>query len=238
MHRNDLEELQERIGYRFRDVGLLQRALTHSSFNNEQKIRKLGDYERTEFLGDAVLELISSDFLFREDPDRPEGELTKLRASLVCEPTLAYCARELELQEYIRMSRGEEMTGGRRKDSIISDVLEAVIGAIYLDASAQGGQAAGLEQAGAFIRAFILSDYEHKVLFHDSKTALQEYLQAQEDRKEFHYEILSEEGPEHDRQYVAGFFLGGEQFTTGTGHSKKIAEQRAAYEALLLLRVR
>ena len=159
-----MEELENRIGYRFREKGLLKQALTHSSYANEQKINKLKDYERLEFLGDAVLELVSSDFLFHENPSLPEGKLTKLRSSMVCEPALAYCARELELGEYMLLGRGEEATGGRHRESITSDAMEALIGALYLDG--------GFEAAHAFIHRFVLSDLENKILFYDSKTVL------------------------------------------------------------------
>ena len=146
--------LEEKIAYQFRDKTLLRQALTHSSYANEMKINKFEDYERLEFLGDAVLELVSSDFLFRERENTPEGELTKMRASMVCEPALAFCARDFSLEQYILLGKGEEATGGRNRDSIVSDVMEAVIGAIYLDG--------GLEEASAFIHRFILSDLEHK----------------------------------------------------------------------------
>ena len=144
-----LDVLEERIGYRFRDRYLLACALTHTSFANEQKIHTYRDYERIEFLGDAVLEMISSEFLYRNFPEKKEGELTKLRASLVCEPALAYCARDLSLGSFIRLGRGEEAGGGREKDSIISDVVEAIIGAIYLDSG-------GIEEPRRFILRFIL----------------------------------------------------------------------------------
>ena len=165
-------ELEKKIGYQFRDKSLLKQALTHSSFANEQRINKLKDYERLEFLGDAVLELISSDFLFHENPQMPEGKLTKLRSSMVCEPALAYCARDIELGRYMLLGKGEEATGGRNRDSITSDVMEAVIGALYLDG--------GFDAAHDFIQRFILSDLENKILFYDSKTVLQEILQCVE----------------------------------------------------------
>lgn len=149
---NRLRLLEERIGYCFQDKKLLRQALTHSSCSNEQKINKLPDYERLEFLGDAVLELVSSDHIFRENPEMSEGELTKFRSSIVCEPALAFCARQIGLEEFILLGRGEELTGGRKRDSIISDVMEATIGAIYLDS--------GIEEARAFIGRFILSDLE------------------------------------------------------------------------------
>jgi ribonuclease-3 len=181
-----LELLEERIGYKFKDIALLKQAITHSSFTNEQRINKLKDYERLEFLGDAVLELVSSEFLFHEHETTREGELTKMRASMVCEPSLAFCARELELGEFLLLGKGEENTGGRKRDSITSDAMEAVIGAIYLDG--------GMNEAKAFINRFILSDLEDKQLFYDSKTNLQELIQGKL-KKEFHYELLEETGP-------------------------------------------
>ena len=187
-----IKELEQRIGYQFHDISLLKRALTHSSFTNEQKINRTGDYERLEFLGDAVLELTSSEFLFHEHPEVPEGELTKMRASMVCEPALAFCARDLELGKFIRLGKGEENTGGRERDSIISDVMEAVTGAIYLDG--------GMEPARQFINRFILSDLENKRLFYDSKSNLQEVIQGKL-KKEFWYELLEESGPEHNKVF-------------------------------------
>ncbi|MCM1326084.1 MAG: ribonuclease III [Bacteroidales bacterium] len=224
-----LEALEDKIGYKFNNRAFLKQALTHSSFANEQKINKNGNYERVEFLGDAVLELVSSEFLFKEHPDIPEGELTKLRASMVCEPALAFCANDLELKNFILLGRGEESTGGRNRDSIISDVMEAVIGAIYLDG--------GMEPARSFISRFILSDLEDKSLFYDSKSNLQELIQGKL-KKEFHYELLEESGPEHDKVFQVELFMEGESLGRGSGKSKKAAEQQAAYKALLLLRDR
>lgn len=222
-----MDILEERIGYHFKNRKLLQQALTHSSFSNEQKINKAGDYERLEFLGDAVLELVSSEFLFREHPELSEGELTKLRASMVCEPSLAFCARDLELGQFIRLGRGEESTGGRKRDSITSDVMEAVIGAIFLDG--------GMELAKKHIYRFILSDLEDKVLFYDSKSNLQELIQGKL-KKDFHYELLEESGPEHNKTFVVEVIMDGESIGKGAGRTKKAAEQQAAYRALLLLR--
>lgn len=221
--------LEERIGYKFRNQDILKQALTHSSFANEQKINKLGDYERLEFLGDAVLELVSSEFLFKEHPKVPEGELTKIRASMVCEPALAFCAGDIELGNFIRLGRGEESTGGRQRDSIISDVMEALIGSIYLDG--------GMEPAKAFINRFILSDLEDKRLFYDSKSNLQELIQGKL-KKEFHYELLEERGPEHNKVFIVEVFMEEESLGKGSGRSKKAAEQQAAYKALLVLRDR
>ena len=156
------KEFENRIGYQFQNKKLLKQALIHSSYANERHLGKNADNERLEFLGDAVLEVVTSDFLFHRYPKRPEGELTTLRASMVCEPTLSFCTRELELGKYLLLGKGEEQTGGRKRASILSDALEAVIGAIYLDG--------GLANAKEFIHRFILNDIEHKRLFFDSKT--------------------------------------------------------------------
>ena len=224
-----LEMLEERIGYQFRDKTLIKQAITHSSFTNEQKINKAKNYERLEFLGDAVLELVSSEFLFMEQPEVTEGELTKQRASMVCEPSLAFCARDLELGEFILLGRGEESTGGRNRDSITSDAMEAVIGAIYLDG--------GMEPARKFIYRFILSDLEDKQLFYDSKSNLQELVQGKL-KKELDYELLEESGPEHNKTFRAAVRMEGEVLGEGQGRTKKAAEQQAAYRALLKLRDR
>ncbi len=219
--------LEEKIGYHFQDISLLQQAMTHSSFTNEQKINKAKHYERLEFLGDAVLELVSSEFLFRENSNVQEGQLTKMRASMVCEPALAFCAKDLELGKFMRLGKGEESTGGRNRDSITSDAMEALIGAIYLDG--------GMESAKSFINRFILSDLENKVLFYDSKSNLQEVIQGNL-KKEFHYELLEESGPEHDKTFVVEVIMEQESLGKGLGRTKKAAEQQAAYQALLLLR--
>ncbi|MBE5883272.1 MAG: ribonuclease III [Lachnospiraceae bacterium] len=222
-----LQMLEERIGYCFHNIALLKQAMTHSSFTNEQRINKAKHYERLEFLGDAVLELVSSEFLFMEHKDMPEGELTKMRAAMVCEPSLAFCARDLELGQFMRLGKGEESTGGRHRDSIISDAMEALIGAIYLDG--------GMDAAKVFIDRFILSDLEDKQLFYDSKSNLQELIQGKL-KKEFHYELLEESGPEHDKVFEVEVFMEKESLGKGSGRTKKAAEQQAAYKALLLLR--
>ena len=222
-----LEELQDKIGYRFQNTDLLKQALTHSSFANEQKINKLKDYERLEFLGDAVLELVSSEFLFRENPQMPEGQLTKLRASMVCEPALAYCAKDIDLGSYILLGRGEEYTGGRYRSSITSDVMEAIIGAIFLDG--------GIENAKKHIYRFILSDLENKILFLDSKTILQEEIQKKKDAQ-LRYELICESGPDHNKQFTVDAYLNDVLIGSGTGRTKKAAEQQAAYEALLKMK--
>ena len=222
-----LEELERRIGYQFHDKKLLQQALTHSSYSNEQKINKFENYERLEFLGDAVLELVSSDFLFHANRDMPEGKLTKLRSSMVCEPALAYCARDLELGKYMLLGRGEESTGGRERESITSDAMEAMIGALYLDG--------GFEAAHAFIHRFVLTDLENKILFYDSKTVLQEMIQAIPGTV-FEYVLMGEEGPDHDKQFLVEARLDGRTAGRGKGRTKKAAEQQAAYQTILSLR--
>lgn len=218
-----LQELQGKIGYQFQNEALLKQALTHSSFANEQKINKLNNYERLEFLGDAVLELVSSEFLFNENKDMPEGQLTRLRASMVCEPALAYCARDINLNSYILLGKGEEATGGRERDSITSDVMEAVIGAIFLDG--------GIENAKKFIYRFVLSDLEDKILFMDSKTLLQEEIQKK-NTAQLRYDLVGETGPDHDKQFRVEAYLDDKRIGSGVGRTKKAAEQQAAYEAL------
>ena len=222
-----IEKFQQIIGYEFENQGLLRQALTHTSYANEKNFTKHSDNERLEFLGDAVLEIISSEFLYQNYPKLPEGDLTKLRASIVCEPTLALCTREVDLGEYLLLGKGENLTGGRNRKSILSDAMEAVIGAIYLDG--------GFERAKTFIHRFILTDIEHKKLFYDSKTILQEVVQGNYEEP-LHYELLSEEGPDHDKKFKVEARNGAQTIGTGSGHTKKAAEQEAAYQALLLLK--
>ena len=226
MNSETIEELEGKIGYTFRDRSLLVLALTHTSFANEAHSGHLGSNERLEFLGDAVLELVSSDFFYREKPKLSEGELTKLRASFVCEPALAYCAEQIPLPPYLLLGRGEEMTGGRLRPSIVSDAMEAVIGAIYLDG--------GLTPARAYIDRFILNDIEGKRYFYDAKTILQEEIQKDKDAV-LSYELCGEEGPEHLKRFTVAALRDGVPLAEGEGSSKKEAEQRAAYAALLAL---
>ena len=226
MHSETIEALEGKIGYTFRDRSLLVLALTHTSFANEAHSGHLGSNERLEFLGDAVLELVSSDFFYREKPKLSEGELTKLRASFVCEPALAYCAEQIPLPPYLLLGRGEEMTGGRLRPSIVSDAMEAVIGAIYQDG--------GLTPARAYIDRFILNDIEGKRYFYDAKTILQEEIQKDKDAV-LSYELRGEEGPEHLKRFTVAALRDGVPLAEGEGSSKKEAEQRAAYAALLAL---
>ncbi|OLA81048.1 MAG: ribonuclease III [Roseburia sp. 40_7] len=200
-------EFETLIGYEFKNPHLLQQALTHSSYANEKHMKKHSDNERLEFLGDAVLEVISSEFLFTNYPDLPEGNLTKL--------------------QFIRLGKGEDMTGGRTRKSILSDALEAVIGAIYLDG--------GFTNAKEFILKFILTDIEHKKLFYDSKTILQEVVQGHYEES-LNYKLIGESGPDHDKSFSVEVRIGEKVIGTGTGHTKKAAEQEAAYQALLILK--
>ena len=216
-------EFEKRIGYSFKDPELLVTALTHSSYSNEIRLKKQECNERLEFLGDAVLELISSEQIFRNHPDQPEGDLTRIRASYVCEPTLAGCARDINLGKYVLLSKGEDMTGGRSRDSILSDAFEAVIGAIYLDQ--------GIETATKFIETYLFKDVENKVLFFDAKTNLQEIVQG-EGKGRLKYVLVGEEGPDHAKIFTVEARLGENVIGTGSGHSKKSAEQHAAFEAI------
>lgn len=221
----NLNELMDIIGYKFKDISLLENALTHSSYANEKKQLKIKDNERLEFLGDAVLELSSSDYIFKKFTMN-EGKMTRLRASIVCEPTLALCAREFGFEKFIKLGKGEELTGGRRRDSIVSDALEALIGAIYLDSD--------FANAKEFVLKFILNDLDNKQLFFDSKTILQEVVQGM--GKEVSYSLIREDGPEHNKTFVVEVKVEGLIEIEGTGHNKKNAQANAAYKALVELK--
>lgn len=223
---NKIQKLEHRIKYQFQNIELLETALRHSSYVNEHRMNRLDCNERLEFLGDAVLELVSSEHLFQNYPQMPEGELTRLRASLVCEPTLAFCARELGLGEYLSLGKGEEMTGGRHRDSVTSDAMEAVIGAIYLDG--------GFANAKEFILRFVLNDIEHKKLFFDSKTIFQEMVQGNYEG-EISYHLLGEEGPDHNKTFSVEVCIGEKAMGQGQGRTKKAAEQMAAYYGIMTL---
>ena len=218
-----LRAFEEKIGYRFQKPDLLMTALTHSSYANEKRLKKYESNERLEFLGDAVLELVSSQQIFLENPKLPEGDLTRIRASYVCEPTLALCAREIGLGDYLRMGRGEDMTGGRERESILADAMEATIGAVYLDG--------GFASAKEYVEQFVLKDIEKKKLFYDSKTYLQEIVQGE--HHELKYVLEKEEGPDHNKSFQVAVFVDGEKIASATGKTKKKAEQSAAYQAIL-----
>lgn len=222
-----VDELQRNLKYRFKNPDLLRHAVTHSSYANEHHLKREDNNERLEFLGDAVLEMISSEHLFKKNPHMPEGELTKLRASLVCEPTLAQCATDMELGRFLLLGKGEDGTGGRERKSILSDAFEAIIGAVYLDG--------GFTNAKEFIERTVLSNIESRTLFCDSKTILQELIQS-EHKGILSYKPISEEGPEHMKRFTVCACLNDMPLATGVGKTKKAAEQEAAYQSILLLR--
>ncbi|MBQ3583583.1 MAG: ribonuclease III [Lachnospiraceae bacterium] len=218
-----IEDVQRIIGYRFNNIELLKRAFTHSSYANDHKMNKTGSNERLEFLGDAVLELVSSEFLYDKYPEKPEGELTKLRASLVSESPLAAVASELGLGNYILLGKGEDNTGGRQRDSITSDLVEAVLGAIYLDG--------GMEPAKAFVLKYILNDIENKKMFYDCKTVLQELVQKHK-MGTLDYILVGETGPDHMKVYEVNCRIDNQVVGNGRGRTKKAAQQKAAYDAI------
>lgn len=229
MDRKKLKKFQDEIDYHFKNELYLRTALTHSSFANERHWPYSHNNERLEFLGDAVLELVSSEYIFSENPDMEEGKMTKMRASLVCEISLAQAAREIHLGEYLYLGKGEYTTGGYKRDSILSDAFEALIGAIYQDN--------GIEQARSFIRKYVLSDIENKQLFHDSKTVLQEIVQRRfRSDASISYPLQKETGPDHNKTFEVVCCINENNYGMGSGHTKKAAEQKAAYETILLLR--
>ena len=219
-------EFEKKAGVRFRNKKLLIQAFTHSSYAHESKIDPLLNNERLEFLGDAVLELIISEKLFKMYPELPEGELTKFRAALVCESSLAKKAHEIELGKYLFMGKGEETSGGRNRESTLSDTFEAVLGAIFLDQ--------GIDKAKKLISRLFDGDIKNGLgsfTGGDYKTALQEEVQKT-DKEGVSYEIVSESGPAHDKTFVAIAIASSKEIGRGSGKSKKEAEQDAAFNAL------
>jgi len=221
--------LEERLGHSFRNRALLETAVTHSSYANENRASGIVCNERLEFLGDSVLGVTVADFLYRHFPDMPEGRMTRLRAELVCEQSLHRVALELHLGDYLRLGKGEEHNGGRERASILSDAVEAVIAAMYLDA--------GMETAAGFIHRCLLDDVRtiETPSFSDYKTALQELVQRQSGQV-LSYELVGEEGPDHAKTFRMQVRLNGEPVGLGTGRTKKEAEQTAAASALEALR--
>ncbi|MBR6812588.1 MAG: ribonuclease III [Oscillospiraceae bacterium] len=214
-------ELEQRIGYTFKNTQLLDRALTHSSWANENKARGAKSNERLEFLGDSVLGFIVAEHLFLTNRDMPEGQLTKLRALIVCEQSLARTARELGLGAKLKMGRGEEKNGGRDRDSIIADAVEALIAAIYLDG--------GRQCAEEFVHKFIIS--APLVNDKDCKTILQEFIQQTKDRA-ISYELIDQSGPDHNKRFVMQVRIDSEPCGVGEGRTKQSAQQEAARMAL------
>lgn len=222
----EFEQLENTIGYHFTNKNYLRLAMTHSSYANEQKMKKTAYNERIEFLGDAVLELSSSDYLYKNYPDVSEGELTSLRAKLVCEDSLAISAKEIELGEYILLGKGERLTGGALRNSILSDAFEALIGALYLDG--------GFEAAYGFVKEYVLKDIENRTRMIDSKTTLQEIVQA-EYGVGVTYKLIDETGPEHNKHFRFAVYILDKEYGIGEGNSKKNAEKDAAYKTLQIL---
>lgn len=217
-----METLETKLGYSFRDRSLLENALTHSSFANENK-SPMGSNERLEFLGDSILGMVTADFLYRRHSDLPEGDLTRLRAALVCEDSLAEVADRLDLGAYLCLGRGEDAGGGRERPSIRADAVEAILAAVYLDG--------GLEEARGLIRRLILDREEEKAVHRDYKTALQELVQREAGRV-LAYRLIGESGPDHAKEFTVEVGLDGKVVGTGTGRSKKEAEQMAAKAAI------
>ena len=225
--KENLKKFQEKINYRFKDERLLYEALSHSSFANESK-KQRNSNERLEFLGDSVLSVVVSDYIFEHFKHLPEGELTKLRASLVCEKALFDFSKQIDLGNFIFLGKGEELTGGRERPSIVSDAFEAVIAAIYLDG--------GLKAVSKYVLSFIPEDIKpHSVVsFVDYKTALQEIIQKNPEEK-VEYVLTGESGPDHDKKFTVQVMLNSNVIGEGIGRSKKSAEQNAAKEALALM---
>lgn len=224
----NLSELEKIIDYEFKDQELLRKAMTHSSYANERKINKIECNERLEFLGDAVLEMISSNFLFHQFSKMPEGDLSRIRASLVCETALAECAKKISLGDYIFLGKGEASGGGREKASVTSDAFEALIGAMFLDG--------GIAAAEKFVLSNVLSDAKEKMELYDSKSVLQELIQQKKNAEPIRYQIIGEKGPEHQKEFVVQVLIGESVYGQGTGKNKKTAEKMAALEAVHKLR--
>ena len=219
-----MEKLEEKIGYRFHNRELLVTALTHSSYANERH-GEAQSYERQEFLGDSILGLVTAEFLFTHEPPLPEGRMTRMRAELVCEASLHKTALELGLGSYMRLGRGEEHTGGRERPSILADMVEAIIAAIYLDS--------GMEEARRFILARVLRDaaFDDSHRSADYKTRLQELVQRKSNQV-IAYDLVEETGPDHDKTFTFEVLINGAVSGRGSGKTKKEAEQMAAARAL------
>ena len=219
-----IKDLETAIGYRFKNITLLQNALAHSSYANERWHDSLKSNERLEFLGDSVLGMVVAEYLYRNFPDRPEGELTRMRADMVCENALAAIAGQIGLGEHLLLGHGEEQTGGRTRNSILADAVESVIAACFLDG--------GMEAARGFIDRFVLTDVPVRTLRNaDYKTALQELVQ-QKKNQVLTYKMTGESGPDHDKHFEVAVLLNGNTVGTGCGSSKKRAEQDAARAAM------
>lgn len=224
-----LMELEKIIGYQFNNTNNLKEAITHRSFANEHRNHQMKDNERLEFLGDAILDLIISKYLFDKYPVMPEGDLSKVRASIVCEGSLAKTARNIDLGAFILLGKGEEMTGGRTRNSILADAFEAVTGAIFVDGA--------FEDVVKFLQTTLIENVDSlsvEDLYTDYKTILQEDIQK-ESMQPLHYEVVDEKGPDHDKDFYVAVYHGELCLGKGIGKSKKEAEQQAAKTALKAL---
>ncbi len=221
-----MKELEKNLGYRFHDMGLLEHALTHSSYANEHRASGITSNERLEFLGDSVLGMIVADYLFASHPNMPEGELTRTRAALVCEDSLYEVACTLGLGRYLRLGKGEDVGGGRERPSILADATEAMLAAVYLDG--------GIEAVRPIIQTFILDKEREKAVDRDYKTALQEFVQRSPGQS-VSYRLVDELGPDHARIFVMEASVGGKPVGRGQGRTKKEAEQLSAKAALQAL---
>ena len=225
-----IQELEKKLNYTFRNPALLEEALSHSSYANEHRAAHLNSNERLEFLGDSVLGFVTAEFLFTQHPDLPEGDLTRIRAALVCEQSLYEVARKLELGRYLKLGRGEEAGGGRGRVSILADATEAIFAAVYLDG--------GVEAASSLIHRVLLDVEREEVVEErrrDYKTALQELVQRQAGQ-ELSYRMVGEQGPDHAKIFQAEVLLNGQPLGSGFGRSKKESEQAAAKAALKTLK--
>lgn len=225
-----LKTLEEKLNYSFKNKKNLTIALTHTSYANENKLGIISSNERLEFLGDAILNLIVSQYLYKKYPNYSEGELTKIRAKVVCESSLAYVAREICVGDYLLLGKGEESTGGRERESILADTTEAIIGAVYMDSDFKTTNECLLDK----FEKDIVKAVANGDLFSDYKTELQEKYQKQANSK-IKYSILKEEGPEHDKIFFMNVFFNEKLLGSGKGRNKKEAEQMAAKQALSLL---
>jgi len=222
-----IKDLEAAIGYRFKDITLLQNALSHSSYANERWHDSLKSNERLEFLGDSILGMVTAEYLYRNFPDRPEGDLTRMRADMVCERALAVVAERIGLGQHLLLGHGEEQGGGRTRDSILADAVESVIAACFLDG--------GMDAARTFINTFVLTEVPVKKLRNaDYKTALQELVQR-ENGQVLAYHLTGEEGPDHNKRFFVEVTLNGKRVGEGSGRSKKEAEQMSAKAAIELL---
>ena len=228
----DIVFLEKNLNYKFNKIGLLKQAMTHSSYANEHKMRIVENNERLEFLGDAILNLVVSQYLYKKYPNHPEGELTKIRAKVVCESSLAYAATKIDVGKYLLLGKGEEATGGRNRESILADAAEAIVGAIYMDSD--------FETTNSILLSNFELDIVHAVakgdLFIDYKTELQEIVQKNV-KSSLEYVVIKEEGPDHDKRFYMDVVVNDETIGTGRGRNKKEAEQMAAKEALIRLGV-